>query len=125
MIPLLNAEPEGIAAFDHSIGEFYRSDTGWIRSIRTDRWRYLYNPEGIVPICRPEGKYFKVAREELYDHTSDPLELNNLVDQFPEVAASLRTKLLSVMDTDIPTQAPMRAGPEVIEQLKELGYLGD
>ena len=125
LLPLLRPEPEGVEAFDHALAEYYRHGVGWIRSIRTDRWRYIYNPEEIVPVCRPEGGYFRMAEEELYDHSSDPLELNNLADEFPEVAAELRARLLASMGADPNQPAPIRAEPEVIEQLKELGYLGD
>lgn len=125
LLPLLNRNPEGAEAFDHSLAEYYRPGVGWIRSIRTDRWRYIYNPEKIVPTCRPEGSYFRVAREELYDHSNDPRELRNVADQFPEVVAELRKELLAAMGADPEQPPPIRAGPEVIEQLKALGYLGD
>jgi arylsulfatase A-like enzyme len=125
MLPLLNSEPSAADSFSSSFAEYYRARIGWVRSIRTKRWRYIYNPEEIVPRCRPNHGYFELAAEELYDHRVDPKELNNVLASHPEVAAELKRELLGALADRDPPPPALRADPEVLQQLKELGYLGD
>ncbi len=125
LLPLLNSEPAASEAFSHSISEYYHPESGWVRSIRTDRWRYVYNPEKIVPLCQPKGKFFRVADEELYDHSVDPKELENRVSEYPEVAAALKRELLAAIGDREPLAAPTRADPATLKQLRQLGYLVD
>ena len=125
LLPLLNADPEGAASFRTAIAEYHNPRNGWILSIRSDRWRYIYNPREITPRCRPRNPHFRVAVEELYDHDTDSQELHNVVKQHPRVAASLRQKILAVMGGRKPPGPAPRAAPEILQQLRELGYVID
>jgi arylsulfatase A-like enzyme len=121
--PLIN-EDEGVEArFNSAIAEYHRHDTGWIGTIRTDRWHYIYNPDGVTPVCRPQSDYFKVRQEELYDHSKDPLEQLNVAIEHQELVARLRAQLLDEVSRQRDHQPAERADPRVIEQLKAMGYL--
>lgn len=123
MRALLNGDAEAAASFDRAIGEYFRLDQGWVGSMRTDRWHYIYNPDRITPICRPESDYFKVREEELYDHEKDPLESLDVAIERSELVAELRAELLMRFEQQRDHEPPERADPRVIEQLKAMGYL--
>jgi arylsulfatase A-like enzyme len=113
--------------FQSVISEHYRTrQAGEIFSIRTDRWRYVYNPSRATPFCVPPGNHYPVAEEELYDHRVDPSESTNLARLRPEVAAGLRSELLSRLSTTPAPAEPLHVDdPETLERLRELGYLPD
>ena len=48
-----------------------------------------------------------------------------MIASHPEVAAELKRELLGALADRDPPAPALRADPEVLEQLKELGYLGD
>jgi arylsulfatase A-like enzyme len=61
--------------------EYAELDTGSIlKTIITPQWKYIFN--------------FQTTKAQLYNITSDPLELNNLVEKEPVRAAQLKNKLL-------------------------------
>ena len=64
-----------------------------------------------------------MAGDELYDHRVDPQERNNLASEYPEVTAALRRELLSAMGRRKLKPRPERASLEILERLKQLGYL--
>lgn len=123
MRDLVNGDAEAMASFDRATAEYFRLDKGWLGSIRTDRWHYIYNPDRITPVCRPESDYFKVAEEELYDHEKDPSEQLNVAVERPSLIVELRQELLTRFERQLEHEPPQRADPRVIEQLKAMGYL--
>jgi arylsulfatase A-like enzyme len=125
LLPLLNREPGAKERFTRSLAEYHRPGTGWIGSIRTDRWHYTYNPEKITTACRPEGDYFQVAEEELYDHSKDAMEVHNVATLHADVMAELKREILEAFDGQREWGPPRRANPEVIERLKAMGYLAE
>ncbi|MDQ7006102.1 MAG: sulfatase [Acidobacteriota bacterium] len=68
------------------------------------------------------------ATEELYDLHADPAELQNLIDQRPELAKKMRALLREHLQKDKgltqgqPDEEPQ--DEETLEQLRSLGYLG-
>jgi arylsulfatase A-like enzyme len=106
-------------------------DTGRKRS-EADAYRYALNDEG--------WKFFRLEHtdgrvsEELYDLRADPYELSNLAQIDPERAAAMSQTLtarlaflkergLSLRGENEPTTQP--ADPQIIEELKSLGYVVD
>lgn len=99
-----------------------------ILSIRTDRYRYIFNP-GFHPKCiegATEDTY-PIEKEELYDIIKDPKESNNIISTNPDIAYELMKKL-----SDWYNFKRWLAGynkqdkkvPEHIKQhLRSLGYL--
>lgn len=104
--------------------EFYRPGMAPVLSLRTDRWRYVYNPGDTTPECVPRGGYFRVATEELYDQQVDPLDQRDVIDLHPEVARRLREKAARVYRGERRGPA-IHANPETIENLRALGYIVD
>ena len=54
-------------------------------AIRDGNWKLLLNPD--------------LSRVELYDVVADPVELDNLANEFPDVVAELSTAVLAWQDT--------------------------
>ena len=72
--PLLE-NPENTAWTKPAVSQVWHSRKAWGYSIRTDQWRYTEWLEG-------------TAGRELYDHTTDPDEVNNLATE-PQHAATV------------------------------------
>lgn len=123
MRKLVNGEPGATQEFDRAFAEYNRPENGWIGTIRTDRWHYIYNPEKITPTCRPTTDYFHVSAEELYDHSKDPLEKYNVAIERSALIEELKLELLDAFARQREHAAPLRSDPEVMRQLKALGYL--
>jgi arylsulfatase len=107
-----------------SPSEFYRPGMAPVLSLRTDRWRYVYNPGDTTPECMPRGRFFEVGTEELYDQERDPLDQRDVLALHPDVAAELRERATRAYHVD--RRAPaIYARPETMENLRALGYIVD
>jgi len=87
------------------------SRVGDMISIRTDNWKYIYNPNG---------------SEEIYNIKEDPTELNNLIDKKQEIAKNLRQKLFKLMTearNDFLEPEKFEIDDKTKEKLRSLGYL--
>jgi len=120
---LINGEPGAEGRFSRAFAEYNRPGTGWIGTVRTDRWHYIHNPEGITTLCRPQSDYFEVAPRELYDHERDPEERWNVAIENAELVDELAREVMESFDRQRDHAPPLRADPAVIEQLKAMGYL--
>lgn len=118
MLPLFHSDFND--TFSVALSEYEKN----MFTIRTQEWRYIYNPNNITPYGYPEGDYYKVGTEELYNHLTDPNEKDNVVAEYPEIAESLRNKLLNLYKPLTKEIAPSKEADEkTLEQLRSLGYL--
>jgi hypothetical protein len=92
-------------------------------SIRTGRWRYIYNPDNVTTVCHPRGDYYKIDTEELYDVLNDPDEQDNVIDDHPDVSSALRQDLLASYPVADEGREPIMADESALEELRALGYL--
>jgi arylsulfatase A-like enzyme len=82
------------------------------KSILTPEWKYIYN--------------FEDDEEKLYNITSDPLELNNLITKESEEAEWLKEQLfqwLSIAKKYPPQEQNIKLSLEEEKKLRELGYM--
>lgn len=109
------------------ISEHYREQqAGEILSIRTEGWRYIYNPKQATPFCRPRGDHYPIAKDELYDHRIDPDERHNVAHLHPEIVAELKAELLSRHPLRASRPEPIRVDDEAtLDRLRALGYIVD
>jgi arylsulfatase A-like enzyme len=84
----------------------FEMDQEPIRAMTDGRWKYLYQRDGI---------------EELYDLSSDPSEINNIVTEAPDRASSFRAELEAWDHGE--ADAPMDIDEATREKLKALGYI--
>jgi hypothetical protein len=118
LLPLFNSDFND--KFVVALSEYEKN----IFTIRTHEWRYIYNPNNITPSGIPEGDYYKVGMEELYNHLIDPNEMLNVVAEYPDIAESLRKELLNLYKPLTQEIAPSKSADEkTLEQLRSLGYL--
>jgi arylsulfatase A-like enzyme len=95
-----------------------------IFTVRTGRWRLVWNPEGREPVEEPPGPY-PVPALALFDVERDPLERHDCSADHPEVVAELRDELHRWMEGLEPCLVGDRGlSDERRAALGELGYLG-
>jgi choline-sulfatase len=70
----------------------------------------------------PHWKYIRAPRPELYDLAVDPEESRNVVDERPEIARDLASRLDEILAAS-PDARPADIDPETMEQLRSLGYV--
>jgi choline-sulfatase len=82
---------------------------GWsaLRSIRTERFKYIEAPE-----------------PELYDLSTDPGEVNNVMSSNAVEAGRLRRVLNAISQRPAASARPPVGDPRLAEQLMSLGYVG-
>jgi len=93
-----------------------------LQTVRTERWRYVSNPEGLTPRCPPAGDYYKVAREELYDHAADPREQHNVAAEHPELTRRF-AKLTEAGHAAASDASPLPVDEKLREELRSFGYV--
>ncbi len=94
-----------------------------IHVLRTSRWSFVHNPEGVIPLDPPLDPHYVIGKQELYDLAVDPNEQVDVAAEHPEIVAQMRTLLEA-------WRAGMRAGaapealqdPRLAEMLDQLGY---
>lgn len=100
------------------------------RTIRTKNWKYIHLLSQKDEICRRCGRIHG-AREELYDLTKDPKEVNNIIEKEPEIAVTLKKRLdnwiekYNYQEPTIETTAETYKEDmdKVEDRLKGLGYI--
>jgi arylsulfatase A-like enzyme len=93
-----------------------------VQTVRTSEWRYVSNPHGLTPRCPPMGDYYKVAREELYDHASDPLDQRNVAAAHPQVLQRFE-KLAASRNAESGKETPQEIDRNLLEELRSFGYV--
>lgn len=96
-----------------------------IFTIRTSKWRYIYNPELYQFKCVIGGNNdtYYIAKEELYDIENDPNETTNVVSKFPEIAEFLKEIILSEYQPINESRSGIDVSEEALKELRALGYL--
>ncbi len=123
LLPLVNDVPGAPERFTRAFAEYHRPGTGWIGTVRTDRWHYIHNPDDITTVCRPQSDYFDVRERELYDHSRDAGEQLDVAIEHEALVDELAQEVMEAFDRQRDHAPPQRADPQVIEQLKAMGYL--
>jgi arylsulfatase len=113
---------DGLLAYAESGRNFYPENprqhldgvAGKWRMMRSDRFKLVLIPRRPEPI------------RELYDLASDPGETVNVLHRFPREAAALEAALEELMaaDPDREDSDEPPVPPELLEQLRGLGYVG-
>jgi arylsulfatase A-like enzyme len=123
LVPLLAGSASGPER--PALAELYDFEQGGeILSLRSGRWRYVYNERAVVPVCQPDGSRYPIPVEQLFDLAADPGETRDRSAELPAVAAELRRELLDRYGPRGPSPPPLRAtDKETIERLRALGYV--
>lgn len=108
---LLDGEIARRPAHTRAVGA-YDDETMWLDGVRHDGWKFVTG----------RGRSLR----QLFDLESDPHELRNVVDEYPEKAASLESLVDSHVarerrDDEVSEEAEKR----MTQRLQELGYLSD
>lgn len=99
-------------------------------TIRSDRWRYVWNPDNFRPDGNPynyvedERRFgYFIPPEALYDRVAEPTEENNLLGDYPSEVETMRKKL-SQWKTSLPwTYYVGKKDEKSMEEIKSLGYI--
>ena len=106
---LLNRPPVA----DWSAQRAFAQYTDRLYSVRTPRWKLILKTHS--------------GRFELFDLRRDPAERLNVVKRYPEIGdvlgAELDTWRKGLLRLNIPENRPHRVSPELIDELKALGYV--
>jgi len=95
-----------------------------IFSIRTDEWRYVWNPDLIEPTDPPAGAY-PIPLRALYDAQGDRNQVYDVLSSNPEVGADLERQLVEWLDALRPIcTADGVISEERMQILDDLGYSG-
>ena len=77
------------------------------------------------------GRYKLFSNGQLYDLQTDPRELKNIAQEYPDIAKRLDDEMTRWLAQEEQLRSKIEAGamktltPEVLEELRSLGYLGD
>ena len=138
-LPTVAGEPTQISA----IGVEKEEPTS---GLRTNRWKYLFNPHGLslqqalsfANLALP-GERFAFTlddlrdyqlEEELYDLSADPLELQNLAYRYGALRGGFHRRMVSLHEASVPvSEEPRTLGvndfnAEMKSALIQLGYFG-
>jgi arylsulfatase A-like enzyme len=79
-----------------------------IYALTTERWRYYH---------------FAAEAHRLFDFAADPMELRNVIDDHPDVAARMRARIRELTAGAAPPQEKADLPEEHLRQLRALGYI--
>ncbi len=106
---------------------FSEYDDTAIRTVLSDDWKLVLNPDEIEPQCVPGAPDFPfpIARLELYDLSTDPGETRNLADQHPDLVRKLE-QLVEERFAGMSDRGQDQEIPEELrKELEALGYLAN
>ncbi|MFC1735793.1 sulfatase [Candidatus Hydrogenedentota bacterium] len=85
LLPVMTGEKEKIRDFAFAC----HAERGGSRSIRTKEWTYIYWPGQTMS----HGSIVETRDPELYRRDADLTELNNVIDEYPEVAKDMEIQM--------------------------------
>jgi arylsulfatase A-like enzyme len=94
-------------------------------SVRSGRWRLVWNPDRAVSDDVPPGPY-PVPEIALFDVAIDPSEVRDVAAEHPDVVAELeRATRTWLADLHPCTPGAVGPTPEQIRAMRDLGYAGE
>jgi len=95
-----------------------------IFTVRTDRWRLVWNPDRLEPTDMPKGSY-PIPEIALFDLQADPAEAHDVAPAHPEVVADLQRSIRAWQAGLTRCARPGQTlTPDRIRALEEMGYAG-
>ena len=92
-------------------------------TVRSDRWRLVWNPEHASSDDVPPGPY-PVPEVALYDVASDPHETRDVSLDHPDVVRDLELAIKRWLSSLQPCSASARGPtPAQIQAMRDLGYV--
>jgi hypothetical protein len=92
-------------------------------TVRSDRWRLVWNPDGVEPDDPPAGPY-PIPELQLFDVEADPLELRDVAAEHAAVVEDLRGRITAWREGLDRACAPGgELSPERRAALEDVGYL--
>jgi arylsulfatase A-like enzyme len=95
------------------------------KALIAGKWKYIYTPgtRPLNPVLRVE----KAPGRSLYNLEDDPRELRNVYAENPEIGGRLHAILIGLLPESerarLAAKKDLEVHPDVVEQLKSLGYL--
>ena len=91
-------------------------------TVRTPRWRFVWNKDGVEPDDPPAGRY-PIPVEALYDVERDPMELHDVSAEHPEVVQELKDAIVEWLASQVACGDRGRIASEAYSAaLGDLGY---
>ena len=115
-IDVLAAPPTERLLFSQTSKRLERFGGEEAHALTGTRWKYVQSEDG---------------RQRLFDLQEDPFELNDVSAEHPDVVRNLAAELRAAIERFVTRAAELGPGgetslaPELIEELRALGYLGD
>jgi len=126
LVPLIHgrddSDPREVFS-EHREDPFLRSiglGSGVLVSLRSGRWKFILNEVSSQLLERP--------RYELYDLEQDPGEQDNVAEVHTDVLKRLMAQVVTFIDNHqqgASEQGRPTVDPEVLDQLRALGYVGE
>ncbi len=115
LVPLAQTGDDGSSLFDYIVIEKEVKGSDKLRiGIRTEEWKFIFDGEE--------------QTQELYHLAEDPMEQQNVIDDYPEIAGEfedvLKQRLSQIAERSASIKIPdISESKEVEERLKALGYI--
>jgi len=97
-----------------------------VYGLRTARWFLVENPNDFMPRSVPEEGEYPIGALQLFDLERDRAERENVADAHADVVKKMRARLAS-WRASLATSATAKQDltPEELQELEQLGYLGE
>ncbi|MFT5285377.1 MAG: arylsulfatase A-like enzyme [Planctomycetota bacterium] len=118
LLPLMDGDEfESRGVFGHWRDQIF--------TVRTEKWRYVWNPNGVEPSDPPSGAY-PIAERALYDVRADPFQVHDLLKDKTKIGIELEQLIVDWQSQLNPVcDANGTISPERLQDLKDLGYVDD
>lgn len=104
---------------------FSQYGTQPISTVVDGRWKLVYNPRNVQPVCIPDAppNHYPLARQELYDLQSDPGETRNVAADHPQEVERLARLIRQRFSGLTNRLEKQNLDEQLKEELKSLGYV--